>query len=305
MRDLKFACCCDFSQVTCDVQSTEFHEAEKAFKENIARIKALAELPAEVNYWTTCFTLVSQTASQHLGVNEVTPELHAYRNELLQGLLKNRRDTLGDDPVVLAKHQWERGSQAFTSLLSTDGANDLISGTEALLSAMLTSAWAAFEALIVDLWTEAVNKHPNPLADRFIRKHQHKIDMNHLLGHGYDFRNAMGKILRQTGKVRLDNLLDIQNNYCLVFDNEWPLLWLNYPALRGVEAIRHLFAHRSGFVDQQFLKLTSGLPDIPKYNVGDRFGLDGEFVAKQVDMCIRCAVELLVFLDKWSQAHVC
>jgi hypothetical protein len=110
----------------------------------------------------------------------------------------------------------------------------------------------------------------------------------------------MGQILFDQGKVGFQKFENVKTAYDLVFASDWIKIFDSRPNLTTVEIIRHLFAHRNGFVDQTFISRARNLPLLQNVELNKQLLVDGNLAASCVDACVTAAVELLRFVDQWS-----
>jgi hypothetical protein len=178
--------------------------------------------------------------------------------------------------------------------------NDLLMpGLEAILAAMVMTAWMAFESLAADLWVEAVNFCPKPLADRMVeKKPSETIKLSNLQNYEYNLQGKMGELFRDSKKVGFDSFNGIKSAFGDILEQTTGI-FNNHKLLRPISELRNCFAHRGGIVDaraQPSVILITGLENI---TAGDAAKLTGPLVRVVVTEIVRCAVELFTFVDGW------
>lgn len=290
-----------FDSLPAQVKCPEFTEIAETFRTNMRRVRSLGAMPIELIYWTMAFTAHRKDAERLLGLPATTPEtpeLAATANQLLREWIQ-KRDALG--PAAALDHTWSLGGQNLKATLAADASGELARGIEAVLSAMITGAWAAFETLAIDLWIEALNKHPVPLATKFSKLSKDKsITLAALAQHNFDIAGKVGQILHDTRKVNLETFDSLKLAYHSAFGDKATAVFTKYKRLFIAERARHLLAHRSGNVDKKFAREMKSVKELGKLVPGKMLPLTGHWVAGNVDVCIRAGVELLNFVDEWS-----
>jgi hypothetical protein len=191
-------------------------------------------------------------------------------------------------------------------LLSATGKSEVIDGMEAILAAMLVNTWTAFETLSGDLWEAALTCHPKTLSElsggkskETSGKDDRAIPLILLQKYEFDLSTAMGTILKERN-IRFDKLEDIRQNYARAFrDDSVVAEVLSDPSLDSLSAVRNLFVHRAGVVDQKYLNRTKNLPNVPSAAIGEPILLDGEIVSKLTRPVMLRGIALLTAVDDW------
>jgi hypothetical protein len=129
-----------------------------------------------------------------------------------------------------------------------------------LLAQALISTWSVFEVFISSFIIEAVNSCPN-LAKQLsnapdTKRHLGKpvVDIGAIDAHGFDLTNSMGTVL--FSERRLDNLGVIRDLMDVIVPTEVVRNALRSQSLWMLNQRRHLFVHRRGLVDREYLGRT-------------------------------------------------
>ena len=69
--------------------------------------------------------------------------------------------------------------------------------------------------------------------------------------------------------------------------------------LSFLEAIRDLFAHKGGVIDEKFLNRARTRAEFSGAKVGNIIGIGGPIVAEYANTVADCATALINALDKW------
>jgi hypothetical protein len=292
----------------------EFGFIAEAFNNDIKRNSSLWKLPSELIFWTTFHASCTEYARRESGLDERddsgdnTPAVEtAYHKYAVECLLR----LLAPGPATFRNHVLTFGQKEMKFFLEREsnpgvlgvflGKDRILSnGTEAILSTMLTTTYAAVETLAADLWVAALNRH-RVLATVYMSKNKERtIDWDRLVKHGLDLRKTMGTILYDTNKTTFQSFGDIKNAYTGAFGSEIDAIFADTTLVFHAEQIRHLFAHRGGVVDEKFRKKMRSCTDFDRAEVGDYIKLDGPIVRKYSEGCLEFASKLFNFVDNWS-----
>lgn len=172
------------------------------------------------------------------------------------------------------------------------------SGVQSILGAILLMSYAAYESFASDLWIEALNVDSG-LAKTWLGNHGDKqIKLAELAGFDFDVSNRMGSFLHQSQKVSFQSLDAIKTGYVDAFGGGAVSdCFEPWAELRLTEKTRHLLAHRSGIVDDKFLRDVKKHPEYATLQVGNELRLVGGQVRDRVDACVHSAAALLRFVD--------
>ena len=199
----------------------------------------------------------------------------------LYGIIESQKESTGDPE---------------TARYITDG----VSG---ILAAMLSNAYAAFEALAADLWVCAVNLRPQLATNYIDRTSDKSAKMSELFGEGFDLRASMGTRLIQTKKANFQTFNTIKNSYQYAFAGAADFVFSNNSEIYKAEKIRHLLAHRAGLIDPKFVNEMKDYPEFADLKAGTYFELSGPNVCKNIDVCVKISVDLFKFVDDWAESN--
>jgi hypothetical protein len=290
------------------VALTDVHEA---YARNLNRVYALMVFaPALVQ---TATTLTEITTRLHLE-NEITPEasqldMQTFSIELTKRIEadadKRRRILEKKDDEARKKVQDEifYGLDAMQSFFQ----NDLSEAADAWLSAQITGTWTAFEALVEELWINALNLHPRGLAELKGAKKgsgdDKKIDLSLLQRHHYDLSSKMGHVLSK--RYSFDRLEGIKNAYIEAFSPDGDIIKtiISDPTLEALAQTRHVIVHNGGIIDAAYLKHKSILPTAIQGDVGGHLKLDGEIAATLMAPAMQLGWNLIAAVDQWLDSH--
>jgi hypothetical protein len=183
-------------------------------------------------------------------------------------------------------------------------------GYQVLLSSVLVIAWTAFEAFARDLWIEAVNRAPDPLANNVVnsrprrRDQERSISYRKLAAAHFDLSKTMGIHLERANRVTFLHFTGLKNAYVSAFKEPARELFARYPALHEMAELRHLFVHTNGAVDSKFLSKVSSAPALKGLAVGEQVPLTGKMVRDYVDQSLRCAGEIFELVDREVAAYL-
>ena len=284
---------------------SDYNQIAQTFRVSLDRVVALGWLPAELVYWSQIFGASQCIARADLGLHpsdtsrDGTPEFYEACNSAFQRI----------SPYVKAK-PYEAGQTVFSV-----GSNNLDAllieeqkqgskkyrraGIEAIMAAMITAAYAAFETMASDLWIAAVNRH-SILAARYLEKTDKEIKLSALGAYQFNASNAMGKILTETKKVSFQSFNDIKQAYLAAFRSDIESVFSDTRSIYKAEKIRHLIAHRGGIVDSKFSDEMKDFEDLKDIAVGQQLPFSGPLVADQIDACSRLGTSLFIAVDSWS-----
>jgi hypothetical protein len=91
----------------------------------------------------------------------------------------------------------------------------------------------------------------------------------------------------------------IKSAYHAAFDGELDDAFQPSDQIFLAEKTRHLFAHRSGFIDTEFKQAVDSFPEYRDLVIGESLRLTGQVVKARVDACLQCGAKLLKGADKW------
>jgi hypothetical protein len=295
-----------------------------AFRYNIARLRFMMLMPASVGSVAVRAQRLLDFAEFEIKGALGSPEMPEHSDEVearwLQ-LLTDENERLKQAQKV--DPDWD--SKVRESLALGIGPARLVAtatahGYNALLAASITGAWTAFETMSGDLWEAAVNAHPEGLAslggsaNRLTKKdkseaeppeqkrskndEQPKVRLDLIQMHGFDIREKMGTILR--GRFGFSRLEGIREAYCSAFHKRAHKIdgAVGNQALDALSAVRNVIVHRAARADSEYLSKAHRLK-LPLINLGGELILDGEIVVGLIGPAMKCAQDLLLYVDEW------
>jgi len=180
---------------------------------------------------------------------------------------------------------------------------------QAIMAGMIMGLWTALESLTQDTWISAVNACPAPLASNVMSaadsalktgNQAKSISYAHFTGSGFDFRRTMGTLLFREKKVDFQQLKTIRAAYKVAFADELDSIFDNsVEALSLLEAIRNLFAHKGGVIDEKFKGKVSKITQFKELNVGDVLILNGKYIVTIANVVAHFSESLVTAVDKW------
>ncbi|TBB12443.1 hypothetical protein ELH50_15740 [Rhizobium ruizarguesonis] len=292
----------DYEKLLETAQIQELRAVADTYKINMIRVRNLGMLLPEVAYWTRITTRLGSVANARLGrpielpgrIRGVPAPDQAFQEEAA----KQHAEWFKIKPEP--GEAWQDGNDLVKALVSVAPTSHGI-GLQALMSAILLETWSAFEGLLIDTWKTALNLAPNSLSAGVLGNEK-SIPVAALQRYGFNVADKLGDVLSDIpGKVDLASLSGIKKAYKAAFAEADPEAIFNAydPALSHFEAIRHLFAHRAGKVDERFLRRVRKDADLSAYQVGDELKINGLLVSQLTDAAVRCAVEVHSFVDSW------
>lgn len=226
-----------------------------------------------------------------------------------------------EDPRAYAAHTYAIGSDTISRHLRSDGAA-AASGIEGLYWSQVIGSYTAFETLVGDLWEAAINCQPGTLSELNGKRSRIKSSVDHrpststdnasdgdkslssvtlssINRLGYNLSNRMGTLLRE--RVPFTSLKVIREAYSVAFSKRYDAIdsALASPALDALSVVRNVLVHRAGVADEAYRRRSNGLLTIPKANLGEVIGLDGEIVAGLVDPMLESVSALIKAVDQW------
>ncbi|MBB2753357.1 UNVERIFIED_ORG: hypothetical protein GGI57_004079 [Rhizobium aethiopicum] len=292
----------DYEKSLETAQVRELRVVADTYKINMMRVRNLTMLLPEVAYWTRITTRIASVANASLGRPIELPGrvrgAPAPDQSLQDEADKQYAEWFKIKPE--SGEAWQDGNDLVKALVSAAPAHHG-TGLQALMSAILVETWSAFEGLLIDTWKTALNLAPANLSAGVLGNEK-SIPVAVLQRHGFNIADKLGDVLSDIpGKVDLASLSGIKKAYKAAFAEADPEAIFNSydPALSHFEAIRHLFAHRAGRVDERFLRRVKKDAVLSAYQVGDELKINGMLVSQLTDAAVRCAVELHSFVDSW------
>jgi hypothetical protein len=159
----------DWVKVVESTNTLEFAPLARVFSANIGRVGAMAQLPSQLHYFSLMMGICNGAAMERLGKfgnHEQSMEAKQLGNRFFTDWAVRRAQ---HDQIFVENESWSVGAGNFETMAASDSTMLLYEGMQSILSTMITTAWASFETLAIDLWIACVNKHPYPIALRAIK----------------------------------------------------------------------------------------------------------------------------------------
>jgi len=215
--------------------------------------------------------------------------------------------------------QWQSSEPDFhryATGVGISGLNDILNSTleenweavQATMAAMLMGLWTAFESVMQDSWIVAVNARPVPLAQRVVEPSANletgmqmkQLSMKAIVNVDFDLRGSMGTLLLRQKAVDFQQFKTIRAAYGVAFADEFESIFEPYAAdLSFLEAVRNLFAHKGGVIDEKFLNRARKRAEFTEAKLGNVIAIGGQFVAQNANTVADCATALVKAVDKW------
>jgi hypothetical protein len=308
-------------QITFEAENTIFAEVATVFKEMMERVRLLAQLP-EYMVRATAQQVMFDVASCYEAFNDPLATGPFTKSQLDQ-LMKVRERMIAEEikdnenEEHLNKLMNKRITDSMHMLKSlcsvSEGHEFTLTGMEVLLISLMLQTWTAFEAFVTDTWVVALNLGPKSWARQVTAaksekdgKEQRKtIPLSQIEKFNFDLTKNMGSLLKE--KFDFARLKNVKGAYLAAFGGDASPLFdtnnLNPANVAALEAIRNVFAHRGGRVDEEFRGLVSKCPASEYYWLrdlkdGDKVRIDGAMVRDLwVSTCIN-ATALVIFLNQ-------
>lgn len=282
------------------VLNPELEPLAQAFTDNVMRVRDLGALMPELAFWTRVIQRVQQVAVARLGLPIRLPGRVRGAPEPSPGLLREFQAAYSEYLINApsASEAWQDGCDLMLSLIST-GAPGFRSGVEILFSSMLTETWAAVEALLTDLLVAAVNLVPDPLARNYLGTEK-SIPVDVLSRYKFDLSRNMGSALQVANRFEFSSLSGIEKSYGRAFaDQDTTEIFDAFkPEVGHLEAIRNLYAHRSGKVDETFRRRVAKSTILPELAIGEQLRLNGSMVSHYTGVSVELCMEVFAFVDR-------
>ena len=211
-------------------------------------------------------------------------------------------------------------------------------GLGGLFFGVLTGAWTAFETLMGDLWRDALNACPNPLAelrggvgriwgtiekksahkgsprkkdananvDEARRKSESKLvsldGVSEITEGTFDLSKLMGTLFRANDKFDFSVLAKVREAYSAAFwyyADEIDEI-LSDRAIDALNLVRNLLVHNAGKADKIYVRDIVGTP-APVLKRDEYLKLDGKKVVELTDPVVGRATNLIAAVDRWIQ----
>ncbi|MGC3967031.1 MAG: hypothetical protein QM775_06560 [Pirellulales bacterium] len=238
-------------------------------------------------------------------------------------LLEESRKTASLTEQV-RKH-WKLGIFLLDMALATN-TYQVDDGVKSLLSSLVLTTWTAFETLAGDLWTAALNVHPQGLSSltgtfkawRQIDKPPasvqtekagdkdnvgKQISLGVLQKYKFNLSANMGDVLRD--KQEFTTLAKIREAYANAFSDDYDRVRevLLDQSLDHLSSLRNVLVHKGGIADIEFKSKIAGCEYFKSISVGDEVLLDGKIVAEMISAVSIQASNLVLAVDQWIIRH--
>jgi hypothetical protein len=283
-----------------------------AFVRNMSRVRGIGMLPINLISVTVINEAARMEALYNLKIPFHDPRVMLghpnYDPDLFEKLDTERKrlvDAWVKEGATEEKKQFMIGAHTLNVIIDCNEQQSW-EAVQATLAAMLMGLWTAFESLAQDTWVTAVNSYRKPLADRVLktldREDQQKFLSGKMISEAdYDLRNCMGDILLRKGAVDFQRLKSIKQAYDISFANEFePIFSAHNDLLSELEAIRNLFAHKGGVIDERF---ASKVKHPPNMQVGGIYCVTGQYVAELARVVSACSMAIITGVDNWLEQN--
>ena len=287
------------------ILTPDYAEIGRTFAASLDRVRALGWLPIELVFWAGLFEASKCAARHRLGLDpldnsrDADPAVSSKWNEVWAEVSPDRHSNPHE-------YVWGAGVPSLTLLLKKEiedkRAKYRTAGIEAILAAMITASYAAFETMAADPWVVAVNRH-FALFKRYVaKKPDRQIPGPVLASYEGNISQVGGKVLLETGKVKFQTFNDIRNAYGDTFGADIDFIFLDVKDIYETEKVRHLIAHRGGLVDAKFHRemQEQACADYMNLPVGGQIPFNGPLACRHINACARLGVALFSFVDGWE-----
>ncbi len=187
--------------------------------------------------------------------------------------------------VLQAQTEWAEGVQSDAKQLASQAANSTVPqiriANQALIAAIVVTAYGALENLMVELRSVVLQLRPK-LAANVPKQLLNRRNLN-------DLRTTFEKIF---GKRSDNPSHELSKEFAS-----------HYQALLVLEAVRNLFAHRCGIVDEKFRERVKTAPALQHLKVGDELFVDFGIARALTGTARDFGVYLIRFVDWWLNTH--
>ncbi|QDU31947.1 hypothetical protein ETAA8_71090 [Anatilimnocola aggregata] len=303
---------------------SELAETKLAYFENISQLHNLAGFGIRIESITRMMQHVGDIALVNLyGTMDVSSEEMELANAKIKAEMAKVRaqrnySHLGNSNAI-------ETSATHIDLLARER-KEIENGLTAVMEAIITAGWTAFEVLASDLWEAAINANPRHLADlRGNGKRINKMlggaktsdvdtgsfgndgpskavqlgDIHRVTQGSFDLDNKWGTLLKHSFKF--STLTGIREAYSKAFDRNSSAIddCLANKSLNSLSLVRNLLVHKSGIADVDYIDKQPDAPNAPALYFGIRIPIDGELVESLVAPPLECGNRLLAAVNDW------
>jgi len=293
-------------------RSAELSPIAQSFIRNMNRVRGLGQLPLSLVYSTTLNESARVEALVKKGLSIDDPRLFTgdQFDATLFAEIEAEKGRLIEEWKKALGFSDRRLRNCINSVnQALDVHKDLAwEGVQATLSAMLMGLWTAFEVLAEDTWIVAVNNRPDPLAKRILESAKDlgtgtqikSISWPEIAGQGFDLRTSMGTVLVRQRAVDFKELKAIRKAYKIAFNEAFESIFEKYMVELGrLEALRNLYAHKGGIVDEKFIRRMEGDSEYKDLKTSLSVWINGGYVAAKANAVCASCTELISAVDNW------
>jgi hypothetical protein len=283
-----------------------------AFSENVLRLDAILRFPLQI---------IVLTGARQECISEARIDVLGSVRGPISGpadlvAVRARADELWkmrlskEDPLSYP-YRDDVYAQSALRIMTDIGDPDFLAGLRAILVTQITGTWTAFEVLAADLWEAALNAHPETLSalsafaaggqPKSGRDQEKTIALSEIGKHRFDLTSKMGTVLRE--KFNFQRLSEIVRAYQSAFDDINVRSAISSQDLKALSEVRHVFVHRAGVADQDFVHEVRNIATLNHISIGDPISVDGEFIEKIVTPAVEAALHLIEAVDEWIIAN--
>lgn len=291
------------------------------FRENNRRNLSLAELPARLAGWSAILQVAENLARLRAGI-PMNSDAHIlgsknydrHLSEKFADEYKKAHSEIGGNRAITTACIKQLGLSQIDILIRASAAN-IDRGLEALLTSVILGSWTTFEALVADIWEIALNfgpkewvsailRSPPPEDSSLLKRQEKTLSISALSEAGYDFREKMGTVLIQQKKVNFQSLKGIRFAFESVFGDAASRIFDENSELVSLSAVRNLYAHSGGNVDEVFCRQMKKHPTLSNVPLGSYLKPDGELAKMFLEVAMKSGVELVQLVDDKLATHL-
>jgi hypothetical protein len=303
----------DYTRLAC--QTPQLQPIAQAFIRNMNRVRGIGVLPINlvsismINEAARIEALANKGIAFHdprilFGDPKFDSELFAQVDQERQRLITSRMAS--DGRSNFEQRIFKAGIYGMNLIIDSNETQSL-EAVQATMAAMLIGLWTAFESLAQDTWIAAVNTRPIPLAQRIVQRRSDlgtgnqlkELSWKHIADFGFNLSGSVGTLLLRQRAVDFQSWKTIRAAYKAAFAGELDGIFA--PAseeLSRLEAVRNLFVHKGGLVDEKFTKRMGNEPGM-KEKEGHSLSVNGEYVAHKANVVAVFSTQLIQAVDKW------
>jgi hypothetical protein len=284
------------------LESSEIKEAILAFVANIEQFHQFAALPVSLFGLGGWIQEEWSKAAENC-TNRAFEEDDTKRMDVQEELKRSVENCHVHNDTL--RHRFESLTRC-TDVLGQDSDEESFvdDGLRAFLSAQTILCWTLFEATAKDIWIAALNSRTCSLGTN-IAKNPHggnsnegkQIKLSELERHGWNVVGKLGTIYSY--KYDFSRCEECGDAYYDAFrDDSFRKLFASQE-LRRLNAIRNLFVHKAGIIDEKFITQSR----IPGLKVGAVFRTSPADVSSLCKEAIDILCNLAKLVDQWLKAN--